>query len=533
MSCLLSHCCNILIYQLVAGYKWSSRAVISWCYIYTWTGDMEVEIGFSTCLMVVFLLTGVHSELFSSITSLHRLMKQGEGHVLVAHHLAERRPEDGSTVLRLLSEVHSLYDKHPLSVEHPIITLNILKTFRVMATFTDEHFIKDIRDKGLDWPTDEDVSGAYHAIARLQKTYELPFDDVIGGSVAGIQSGFSLLEEDVVRIAEQALNMGYNATAMSWLDRKWTDTTCATCCQQLVNRLGTPSGGAVCSKEWRHGHISGSGLPKSGHRDKQSRYPEYEELCRKSLSNGHGSRKPLFCSYSSGRVPYVRYRHEFYSLDPLIVMFYDVVSEIESLFLKYVASHVLESGGIAIKGENRDISSFDNRVGHVGWVYDDWHPIISRISRRIADVTTLSTLSLAAATHAEPLQICNYGVGGHFRPHQDAFADDVTNIPEMAIGSGNRDATFMVYLSDVRVGGATVFPDLEVYVRPVKMAAVFWLNTWRSGRRDSRSVHGGCPVLVGDKWIANKWMWSIGQTFKRPCGLSENDTDISLYMSRD
>jgi prolyl 4-hydroxylase len=27
----------------------------------------------------------------------------------------------------------------------------------------------------------------------------------------------------------------------------------------------------------------------------------------------------------------------------------------------------------------------------------------------------------------------------------------------------------------------------------------------------------GCPVLIGNKWIANKWIHERGQEFRRPC----------------
>jgi len=29
----------------------------------------------------------------------------------------------------------------------------------------------------------------------------------------------------------------------------------------------------------------------------------------------------------------------------------------------------------------------------------------------------------------------------------------------------------------------------------------------------------GCPVLIGNKWIANKWIHERGQEFRRPCSL--------------
>jgi hypothetical protein len=36
-------------------------------------------------------------------------------------------------------------------------------------------------------------------------------------------------------------------------------------------------------------------------------------------------------------------------------------------------------------------------------------------------------------------------------------------------------------------------------------------------------LHGfyllACPVLIGNKWVANKWIHERGQEFRRPCSL--------------
>ena len=46
---------------------------------------------------------------------------------------------------------------------------------------------------------------------------------------------------------------------------------------------------------------------------------------------------------------------------------------------------------------------------------------------------------------------------------------------------------------------------------------VTWWNMDRNGGYDVLTKHGGCPVAIGSKWIANKWVRAHGQMFRRPC----------------
>ena len=38
-------------------------------------------------------------------------------------------------------------------------------------------------------------------------------------------------------------------------------------------------------------------------------------------------------------------------------------------------------------------------------------------------------------------------------------------------------------------------------------------------------LHGGCPVLLGRKLVANKWVREVANMFSRPCGLSPHSGD--------
>ena len=70
---------------------------------------------------------------------------------------------------------------------------------------------------------------------------------------------------------------------------------------------------------------------------------------------------------------------------------------------------------------------------------------------------------------------------------------------------GVRIATFMIYMSEVQAGGHTVFPNAGISVKPESGSALYWFNTEAQMTYDSRVYHLGCPVLYGNKWIANKW----------------------------
>ncbi|KAF7283400.1 hypothetical protein GWI33_000692 [Rhynchophorus ferrugineus] len=160
------------------------------------------------------------------------------------------------------------------------------------------------------------------------------------------------------------------------------------------------------------------------------------------------------------------------------------------------------------------------RISKSAWLKEDEDERISVITRRINDMTGL-TMSTA-----EELQVVNYGIGGHYEPHFDFARKEETNAFRN-LGTGNRIATVLFYMSDVEQGGATVFPVLKTALWPKKGTAAFWFNLFESGHGDKRTRHAACPVLAGSKWVSNKWIHEAGQEFLRPCLLNPPPEDLT------
>ena len=96
--------------------------------------------------------------------------------------------------------------------------------------------------------------------------------------------------------------------------------------------------------------------------------------------------------------------------------------------------------------------------------------------------------------------------------------------------TGDRIGTFMGWLTDTDEGGATCFTDhfWEGSILPEKGAGLFWINNFRSHKRDNRLKHGGCPVLRGEKNIVNDWIFSLDQWKTWKCGI-DIDSEFSVF----
>ena len=87
---------------------------------------------------------------------------------------------------------------------------------------------------------------------------------------------------------------------------------------------------------------------------------------------------------------------------------------------------------------------------------------------------------------------------------------------------GPRMMTFMLYLTSVESGGSTLFPQAGISVTPKLGSALYWFNMGPQNNYDSRVRHMSCPVLYGNKWIANKWIKWLANFKNFPCQIDKD-----------
>ncbi|CAL8276583.1 unnamed protein product [Boreogadus saida] len=172
------------------------------------------------------------------------------------------------------------------------------------------------------------------------------------------------------------------------------------------------------------------------------------------------------------------------------------------------------------------------------------HHVLHSLRNR---VTRLARLPSPLVEFSEPLQVIRYEQGGFSNAHHDSspahsettcahtrLAGNTSTLTEIKC----RYLTVMVYLNSVVEGGETTFPvaDNRTYeqealvqdgtdltdtratcergnlrVKPTAGTALLWYNHLSDGRGwmgevDEYSLHGGCPVMLGEKWVANSWV---------------------------
>ncbi|CAL5227680.1 g10688 [Coccomyxa viridis] len=294
-----------------------------------------------------------------------------------------------------------------------------------------------------------------------------------------------------------------------------------------------------------------SGFTQSGGAaSKTSRRQAIEKPVQQAQSH-HQSGKPqapgkkLFTSFEEAvaateallRAPPVKPAHtgnEFYSSQPLqiiswyprIILFPGFIDEQRCAHFVKLAKARLAPSALAMRKTEEDQETEDVRTSQGTFMsrHDDLEGVISWIEEKAAQLTGLPV------SHGEPFNVLRYQLGQHYDSHYDIFEPESYG-PQ----SSQRMATILFYLSDVEEGGDTIFPLEGRYgqerlkgtgfnyksceggyrYKPRRGDALMFYSMHPNGTFDKHALHGGCPVIKGEKWVATKWIRD--KCFSPPC----------------
>ncbi|CAB3401441.1 unnamed protein product [Caenorhabditis bovis] len=410
---------------------------------------------------------------------------------------------------------------------------------------------------GVRYPTSEDLAGSAMGLLRLQDTYRLDAKDLADGKIYQEQGNYTFSARDCFEIAKAAYNEHDFYHTVMWMQEaqrrlgqedeptadlddileylafalyKQGNLKHALKLTEELFKRNPNHPRAKGNVKWYEDLLEQEGVRRSDMRKNLppivNRRPDsvlgneertmYEALCRNEVPSVKDVSK-LYCYYKRDRpfLVYAPIKVEIKRFKPLAVLFKDVISDSEIEVIQELAKPKLARATVHDSATGKLVTA-TYRISKSAWLKGWEHEVVERVNKRIDMMTNLEMET------AEELQIANYGIGGHYDPHFDHAKKEESKSFE-SLGTGNRIATVLFYMSQPKYGGGTVFTEVKTTNLPTRNDALFWYNLHRQGDGNVDTRHAACPVLVGIKWVSNKWIHEKGNEFRRPCGLRISD----------
>uniref|UniRef100_A0A0N4Z265 procollagen-proline 4-dioxygenase n=1 Tax=Parastrongyloides trichosuri TaxID=131310 RepID=A0A0N4Z265_PARTI len=518
---------------------------------------------FTLSLFILSLTSLTYCDLFTSIADLKNLIEMEKQFPDVIENYIESEKDRLNRLRKIAKQFKAGEMKH--DIENMTNPINAFKTIKemtekfnkvssVMKENNGESFLGDFANSHTrSFPAEEDLSGAAIGLLRLQDTYRLDAKDLTEGIINGVKSSERMAIEDIFEVARQSYVSEDYYHCLMWMEvakeRVLKENKNHWLFPEILEYLSfsyykqgnvkhalreieellkvapnhTRAKGNV---KWYEEELEKQGVkkidmrrnfgrvhnPRPGSYDNSERSIT-EALCRNEVPVSIKETSKTYCYYKRDR-PFLilaPFKVEILRFNPLAVLFKDVINDEEISVIQELATPKLARATVQDSVTGKLVHA-SYRISKSAWLKEQEHEVVRRINRRIDMMTNLEQET------AEELQIANYGIGGHYDPHFD-FARKEETKAFSDLGTGNRIATVLFYMTQPEMGGGTVFTELKTAVQPSKYDALFWYNLLRSGEGDLRTRHAACPVLLGVKWVSNKWIHELGQETRRPCGL--------------
>ncbi|XP_056330341.1 prolyl 4-hydroxylase subunit alpha-3 isoform X2 [Danio aesculapii] len=518
-------------------------------------------------------------EMFTSMMSVNQAVSAERkliDHLRIYIEHEAQRLEDIKRFFSRVTSLHDgMYNEPSETIANPIAAFKLVKRLKsewlnvVQSTEAEENIKvlrEDYRRMESSLPKLEDLQGAAQGLMRLQDVYNLRVENLVRGHFQQITDGNpvdfyklpvsdTLSGDDCFLVGKVAYDLEDYYHSVLWFEEavrlfrrtEWSPENEGTLEDALDHlafshfKTGNVSHALSLSRELllhdpmnrrvhfnveKYEKLINESLPATSNglalKRPDSIYLRtrnaYEQLCQtKGSQPRHFENPSLFCDCFTNSSPGLLLqpiKREIISLHPYVVLFHGFVTQAEAKNIKQYAMPGLRRSVVA-SGVNQATAEY--RISKSAWLKESAHEVVGKLDRRITLVTGLNV----EPPFAEYLQVVNYGIGGHYEPHFDHATSDSS--PLYRLKTGNRVATIMVYLSPVQAGGSTAFIYANFSVPVVQNAALFWWNLHKNGQGNVDTLHAGCPVIVGDKWVANKWVHEYGQEFRRRCSLNPEE----------
>ncbi|XP_030371019.1 prolyl 4-hydroxylase subunit alpha-1 [Scaptodrosophila lebanonensis] len=392
------------------------------------------------------------------------------------------------------------------------------KLFQFFQREPGEEHLNFIANYGLSDYNQENLEEAIRGLLRIKETYELNERDMSRGLLWHKQYDSKLSALDCFEMAQYLFKMDKCNESFKWIQigLELHDKTP----QVLHELLGTDRANIWMQIGALHSAMNdadGAAMALktaikygSNEQRKQAKvfsqgiahYHAHLENCRHPGTLP--VRSELKCRYNTLTTPFLRLaplKLEELSRDPYLVLYHDVVQASQMLHIRQLAesrlNHSTVGTGQTLEGRTSMSAGLSRNE-------------TQQLHQSIIDMTGFDI------TNSEALSVLNYGMAGQYIYHHDCGFNE-KEMPRSHFPKGNRLATVLFYLSEVALGGATSFPELNISVAAKPGNALLWHNLDNAGNCDPRSLHSACPVILGSRWVATKWINIPDQWRTKPC----------------